>query len=490
MIERAMQTAPIATAPVVVAGELLAGKYRVERILGEGGMGIVVGATNEALGQRVAINLLRPGALGDHEALGRFIREARAAASLRSEHVARVIDTATLEDGRPYIVMEYLEGRDLGDVIGKEPPLAIHEAVDFVLQTCEAIAEAHAAGIVHRDLKPKNLFLTATAYGKPQVKVLDFGISKVDGPQEMQLTSTTEVIGSPSYMSPEQLRSARNVDARTDIWALGVILYELLTKRLPFYANTVTELVAVVLMEEPPPLRALRPDVPDALAAAVARCLAKRPHDRFGSVIELVSAIEPFAAGAIGTASDRVRALASNRALPPAAASSGQLPPAAPSGPALHQAAATGPTFAIAPTSQWPEATPLAKASGPTGQVAWADTRREQARSLRWGVALALAAAGLLVAGTAAVTAAWYVKRASATEVAPAPPPPPAEPLPLPPGRKDLPPLDAPAPAPPLDAPALPSARTSAPVKPPKPPKPARATAPKGDDPLSNIGRR
>jgi serine/threonine protein kinase len=227
------------TSPSVITGAMLAGKYRIEHVLGEGGMGVVVAATNEALRQRVAIKLLRSGALANAKALGRFEREARAAASLRSNHVARVLDVGKLEDGRPYMVMEYLEGQDLGDVIDRVGEMPVHEAVDYVLQACEAIAEAHAAGIIHRDLKPKNLFLSRTVDGRPLVKVLDFGISKMeDAAEDMSLTRTTEIIGSPSYMSPEQLRASKGVDVRTDIWALGVILFELLTKKLPFQALT------------------------------------------------------------------------------------------------------------------------------------------------------------------------------------------------------------------------------------------------------------
>ncbi|MBN9165689.1 MAG: serine/threonine protein kinase, partial [Myxococcales bacterium] len=285
------------TTPNFIGGELLAGKYRVERVIGEGGMGVVLAARHEALATNVAIKLLRTSALEHTDVVGRFMREARAAVSLRSEHVARVFDVGNLEDGRPYIVMERLEGKDLGDVIDHGAFVPVADAVDYVMQACEAIAEAHAAGIVHRDLKPKNLFLTHAVHGRPLVKVLDFGISKIEtrgGAQEMQLTRTTEVIGSPSYMSPEQLRSSRNVDARTDIWALGVILYELLTKRVPFYAETVTELVLVVVTEKEPPVRSLRPDCPEGLEAIVARCLQKQPEHRFQSVVELVQALEPY----------------------------------------------------------------------------------------------------------------------------------------------------------------------------------------------------
>ena len=169
------------TQPMFSGGELLAGKYRVERVIGEGGMGVVLAARHEALNTNVAIKLLRSSALGHTDVVGRFMREARAAVSLRSEHVARVFDVGNLDDGRPYIVMERLEGKDLGDVIDDSAgPIPIPDAVDYVMQACEAIAEAHAAGIVHRDLKPKNLFLTHAVHGRPLVKVLDFGISKID----------------------------------------------------------------------------------------------------------------------------------------------------------------------------------------------------------------------------------------------------------------------------------------------------------------------
>jgi eukaryotic-like serine/threonine-protein kinase len=265
------------TTPPAAPGQLLAGKYRVEHVLGEGGMGIVLLAMNEALGQRVAIKLLRTGTFGQGEALARFEREARAAARLRTEHVARVLDVGKLEDGSPYMVLEYLQGNDLSHYIDGAPPLAVADAVDWLLQASEAVAEAHSLGIVHRDLKPKNLFLTTTVDGRNKVKVLDFGISKtVEGPhQDFALTRTSEIIGSPSYMSPEQLKSARDVDHRTDIWALGVILYELLTKQVPFGGNTITELVVSVLQDPTPDVRAIRPDVPEGIAVAIARCLAK-----------------------------------------------------------------------------------------------------------------------------------------------------------------------------------------------------------------------
>jgi len=476
------------TQPLVTGGELLAGKYRVERVLGEGGMGVVLAARHEALNTNVAIKLLRSNALDQAEVVGRFIREARAAVSLRSEHVARVFDVGNLDDGRPYIVMERLEGKDLGDVIDESvAPLPIPDVVDYVMQACEAIAEAHAAGIVHRDLKPKNLFLTHAVHGRPLVKVLDFGISKIDprgGPQEMQLTRTTDVIGSPSYMSPEQLRSSRNVDARTDIWALGVILYELLTRRVPFHAETVTELVLVIATETQPPLRSIRPDCPEALEQIIERCLQKQAERRFQSVLELVQALEPYAHGVQATITERVRAVAaaSNRQLPPAA-SSGSVPITAPLPSPSSRVNVHGGTSVA-----WGETESVV---GPTPLIAPPPRPRTPV-----GLVVGLVAGGIFLASTVAGGAVYFAKRTTAHQ-----PPPPtaasAETMPLPEGRKDLPPLPtafaeaAPTPGPTSDPPAasaLPDTRkptatkTSHPTLKPAPPQ-------KPDD-LSNIGRR
>src|SRR3954470_13666053 len=211
----------------VQEGEILAGKYRVERVLGVGGMGVVVAATHLQLDERVAIKFLVPDALSSDEAVARFAREARAAVKIKSEHVARVIDVGTLDNGAPYMVMEYLEGGDLSRVLQAQGPLPVEDAVEYVLQACEAIAHAHVLGIVHRDLKPANLFLTKRNDGSQSVKVLDFGISKVlsgnsgASSSDAAMTRTRAVMGSPLYMSPEQMTSTRDVDGRTDIWALG-----------------------------------------------------------------------------------------------------------------------------------------------------------------------------------------------------------------------------------------------------------------------------
>ena len=208
-------------------GQVLLGKYRIERVLGVGGMGAVVLATHLQLEERVAIKFLLSSVARQPDMVERFLREGRTAIKIRSEHCVRVLDVGTLEGGQPYMVMEFMEGRDLDATIRESGPLPIADAVDFVLQAGEALAEAHALGTVHRNLKPANLFVTRRADGSPSIKVLDFGISKQAGAAgNMGMTSTQAVMGSPLYMSPEQMRSSKDVDARADIWALGTVLYE------------------------------------------------------------------------------------------------------------------------------------------------------------------------------------------------------------------------------------------------------------------------
>jgi serine/threonine-protein kinase len=282
-------------------GELLAGKYRVERTLGAGGMGYVVAATHEQLGQRVAVKLLVPELCENEESVTRFLREARAAVRIQSEHVARVIDVGELPSGGPYMVMEFLNGRDLAEVLDQPQQLEIAQAIDYVLQASEAVAEAHSLGVIHRDLKPANLFLTQRPDGSPLVKVLDFGISKAISPEDSaidapSLTATHSLLGSPAYMSPEQIRRPKTVDARTDIWSLGSILYELLTKEAPFQADTPLALLAAVVSDPLPRIRDRRPDIPAELEAVINKCLQKNPADRYQTVAELAEALAPFAA--------------------------------------------------------------------------------------------------------------------------------------------------------------------------------------------------
>ncbi|HEU4534662.1 MAG TPA: protein kinase [Polyangiaceae bacterium] len=274
----------------VRAGDVLARKYRVERILGAGGMGVVVAATHELLRERVAVKLLSPERTLDKSFVRRFLSEARATVKLRSEHVARVFDVGTLDDGTPFIVMEYLEGEDLACHLHERGPIAPPQAVDYVLQACAGLAEAHGLGIVHRDLKPANLFLSARPDGSALVKVLDFGLAK-RADDSIEATKSGQLVGSPNYMAPEQVSAPSGVDARVDVWALGVILYEFLSGSRPFAGVTVSEIFAQILHGTPPPLRARVPSLSPALEAVVARCLERDRDRRFDGVDALRAAL-------------------------------------------------------------------------------------------------------------------------------------------------------------------------------------------------------
>ncbi|HET7538724.1 MAG TPA: serine/threonine-protein kinase [Polyangiaceae bacterium] len=278
----------------VQRGEVIAGKYVVQGIIGRGGVGIIAAARHITLRQIVALKFLRPEIATEPEVLRRFVREAQAAAQIRSEHVARVMDAGTLDDGTVFLVFEHLTGRDLAQVLREDGPLPIPDAVDFLTQACEAIAEAHALGIVHRDLKPANLFLTRALDGAPFVKVLDFGLSKFNQSALTALTAENHVIGSPHFMSPEQMRSSRDADARSDIWALGVVLFGLLTGRVPFEGEFLTEVCAAILGGNPLSLLELRPETPAELEAVILRCLRSKPEERFQTVVELAEALQPF----------------------------------------------------------------------------------------------------------------------------------------------------------------------------------------------------
>jgi serine/threonine-protein kinase len=274
-------------------GDVVADAYRVTRVISETGTGVVVEAVHEADSRRVAIKAMRPSS--EPDATARFLFEAKAVAQIKSTHVARVLDVATLAGGAPFVVMEYLEGHDLGALVKGAGVLPIGDAIDYVLQACEALAEAHSAGIVHQDLKPSNIFLTMTPEGTTLVKLLDFGISHQGGAEgELRSTSKRVIVGSPIYMAPEQARSLRKSDLRADIWSLGIILHEILTGQMPFAGATPAEVSASVAADAPIPCRSQRPDVPAAVEAVILRCLEKAPEDRFANVGELAAALVAF----------------------------------------------------------------------------------------------------------------------------------------------------------------------------------------------------
>ena len=288
--------APAPSYPTV--GTVINGKYRVEQILGEGGVGIVVAATHVELGERVALKFLRAEMLERADVVGRFMFEAKAASTIKSDHSATVFDVGRTESGVPFLVMEFLEGRDLATVI-EHGPLDVRDVAEFAMHTCEALAAAHAKGIVHRDIKPENLFLSMRL-GMRSIKVLDFGISKTALTGSaisslLPMVQTQNLMGTPLYMSPEQIRAPENVDARTDIYALGVVMYEALTGTLPIMSDSITELCAAILEQKPTPITQYRQDLPLDLVAVIDKCLAKNQEDRFQNAAEVAIALLPFA---------------------------------------------------------------------------------------------------------------------------------------------------------------------------------------------------
>jgi eukaryotic-like serine/threonine-protein kinase len=323
-------------------GDLLAGKLRIERVIGRGGMGVVYCAQHELLGQRVAIKILLPAVASNKEAVARFLNEARAAAGIEGEHVARVLDVATLDDGRPYMVIEYLDGADLAQVLEARGPLPVVETVDCVLQALEALAQAHARGIVHRDFKPSNLFVARRSDGTTLVKVLDFGIAKAAQPlnvlENARMTRSNAVLGSPQYMSPEQLRNAKNVDPRADIWSTGLTLYELLTGAPPFAGESFGELFVAILEQSPAPIRDKRPDIDARLEAVVLRCLQREPGDRYQTVAELAQALAPFGSPRAAQSMQRIISV-----FPPAATKPGAITADAPGSVEPHAATSLAP---------------------------------------------------------------------------------------------------------------------------------------------------
>ncbi len=359
----------------------MAGKYRVIRVLGQGGMGVVVEAEHARLGERVAIKFLSAFYVQDREARERFEREARATVSMQSDHIARVRDVGELETGQPYLVMELLRGMDLAQCIDREA-MPVGRIVNLMLQACEALAEAHATHIVHRDIKPANLFLTDSVDGTPKLKVLDFGVSTAPA-EEVSLTRSGTVMGTPAYMCPEQMRSSRGAEATWDVWSLGAVLYEAIEGALPFAGNTFAELAVSVLTAPPVPPTL----IPAGLDRVVARCLDKSAPLRYQNMYELAAALAPFAesqeqaertlrrtARALGLGAGPVAATA-----PPAAG----VPPVR-----LSEVVATGPTRVLESGVLAPSAEDDADANPSTHRLA--TTPR---RGRRWAL-LALVVVG------------------------------------------------------------------------------------------------
>ena len=313
-----LAAAPSAELPVR-PGDVINGKYRVRELIGVGGVGFVVAATHLQLEDSVALKLLKPELASDPDAVRSFSLEARSSFKLKSEHVVRTYDVDTLPSGVPFMVMELLRGQDLRRALKRYRYLPIELSVDIALQICEALATAHAAQIVHRDIKPENLFVEQVG-DFIRVKVLDFGISQALSPSP--ISSSTMAIGTPPYMSPEQIRGASDLDAHTDQWSLGCVLYELLTGYAPFARLSVMQACAAVLEEEPAPLLSCRPEVPPALDDVVMRCLSKDPAHRFANVADLAAALAPFGKRALFCAP-----LCAMRLAPPVRSS---VPPSAP----------------------------------------------------------------------------------------------------------------------------------------------------------------
>jgi serine/threonine protein kinase len=323
-------------------GDILAGKYKIVKLLGKGGMGVVFLAKHEILRQHVAIKMVLPEVALDPVFVARFMNEARAAAGIRNEHVAQVLDVASLESGAPYMVLEYLEGHDLSDVLtNTEGFLAIETSVDWILEALEAVAQAHQLGIIHRDLKPANLFLSTRQDGSRVVKVLDFGISKATNPgdvNDVAVTSTQALLGSPGYMAPEQIRSSKSVDARADVWSVGVILYKLLTKVEPFVGDSFGALFGAIFSEDPVRIRERRPEVPVALEDVVFRCLARERDQRYPNVADLARSLAPFASPEGRASIERVcRTLGVSASAPVAPAPPPTSGSTSPSGPDFSQ---------------------------------------------------------------------------------------------------------------------------------------------------------
>jgi serine/threonine-protein kinase len=370
-------------------------------------MGIVVRARHTGLGSRVALKFMHPELVAHPEARVRFTGEAQRVACLDSEHVARVLDVGELSSGVPYIVMEYVEGSDLGKILEERGPLPVAQSVDYLMQACLGIAEAHSRGIIHRDIKPANLFVARRHDGSTVVKVLDFGIAKTvrRGPIEhSRLTQANSSMGSPYYASPEQLEDASKADERSDIWALGVTLHELLTNQTPFEGTSQASLIASILTREPIPPRKSRPELPEDLDWIIKRCLEKDPNRRFRRVVELAERLEPH-----GTSDARI-SVTRISGIPGQERSNTVVIPGLPPPPVFESAphqVATGPQRVAQHTVPFPQT-----------------AVRPHARAHL--MIAAVVVGSLVVTAVIAVVVVMVLRSSSTTEPPPLPPPPPS----------------------------------------------------------------
>ncbi len=396
-------SAPARSAKDVAASRIgsVVDKYTLVRLLGQGGMGAVYEARHAKLARRVGIKFLLPELATNREVLRRFENEAKAAGGLEHPNLVAVTDVGTATDGAPYLVMEYLEGEDCSKLLRRMGPLPVPRATDIVVQACRGLAVAHRASIVHRDLKPENLFITDAGDGTDLLKVLDFGIAKLRPTDASVVTGTGATFGTAFYMSPEQARGAGDVDPRTDVWSLGVVLYELLTGRKPFQGEQFLQVIYQILSVEPPPASSVRPGLPAKLSEIIERAMVKEADDRLPSVLELAEVLLPFA----GRTSNAQRvlsaeALAATRATPETRTGEARRAPSA------------APGRSRAPSS------PAVPAATPA-------TRRRAAPRIVAALALAAAVIGG-VAYWMARRAPATPERAEAAAMAPAPPPAPS----------------------------------------------------------------
>src|SRR6266576_4389471 len=281
-----------------LVGQTLAGKYSIEKLIKRGGMGAVYLGKHVLMDKTVAIKVLHPSLALDDDVVARFSREAKAASRISHSHAVRVNDFGESENGVVFLVMEYLDGRTLKEIIKSEGPMALDRVVEIVRQVAGALDAAHQQGVVHRDLKSDNIMLSQTN-GSDWAKVLDFGIAKIqqgDGARDVDITAANLVIGTPQYMSPEQCSQTGPIDARSDVYSLGVIVYEMLAGRVPFTGDSPTVIMMKQVQDDPPSVLAARPDLPASIDNLVRKALAKQPIDRFQTAGELSEALTRAAA--------------------------------------------------------------------------------------------------------------------------------------------------------------------------------------------------